>query len=410
MHSVVRGLLGCVDSENLVRRGLCLVGCATVLWFVCSTGVAGASGWSIEPTPNPAGASLSGLLGVSCTRASSCTAVGFSQLSSGPFVTLAERWNGISWEIQPTPNPAGSPASALHGVSCTDASDCMAVGNQETSGLNDLTLAEHWDGSSWEIESTPTPAGPPSQGVLLDSVSCPKPGACTAVGYATTTAGELTLAEDWDGSRWTIEPTPNPAGTTFDGFGGVSCTGPSACTAVGNYVASTGEHTLAERWNGNGWEIQPTPNPAGALVSGLTGVSCPSQRTCTATGFYETSTGTYQTLAERWNGSLWEIQPTPNPAGTPNASLSGVSCPKRRACTAVGNYETTPNTFATLAERSDRKRWQIQPTPNPSAPATGGLNGVSCPDLRACVAVGSYFTSLALTTQQTLAESYSSEP
>jgi hypothetical protein len=46
-------------------------------------------------------------------------------------VTLAERWNGISWTVQSTPNPAhGDPGSERHlnAVSCTSSGVCTAVG------------------------------------------------------------------------------------------------------------------------------------------------------------------------------------------------------------------------------------------------------------------------------------------
>jgi hypothetical protein len=62
------------------------------------------------------------------------------------------------------------------------------------------------------------------------------------------------------------------------------------------------------------------------------------------------------TLAERWNGSGWEIQPTPNPAGATDLNLAGVSCPTRRACTAVGTYFTGTGIQLTLAEGFSSKR------------------------------------------------------
>jgi hypothetical protein len=44
-----------------------------------------------------------------------------------------------------------------------------------------------------------------------------------------------TLAEIWDGSHWTIQPTPNPADSHGSEFYDISCTSPTDCTAVGNY-------------------------------------------------------------------------------------------------------------------------------------------------------------------------------
>jgi hypothetical protein len=73
------------------------------------------------------------------------------------------------------------------------------------------------------------------------------------------------------------------------------------------------DRELAERWNGTTWTIQPTPNPQGGQVEGLFGVSCRSNSAYTAVGnnFFQPSTGNPKSLAERWNGSAWTIQPTP---------------------------------------------------------------------------------------------------
>ena len=354
-----------------------------------SAGVAAAdSGWSLQPTPNPVG-TASSLLGVSCTSSSACTAVGLSESTSVPkATTLAERWNGSTWEIQPTPDPAGTTSPVLRGVSCTSPSACTAVGFAQSATGVITTLAERWNGSTWEIQPTPNPVG--SSISLLYGVSCTSSSTCIATGEFDS----QTLAERWDGRTWEILPTPNPS-ATFNEFRAVSCTSANACTAVGDYSASTAVQTLAERWNGRNWEIQPTPSPAAAGYSTLLGVSCAKRRACTAVGTYFDRTGAEFMLAEGSHRSTWEIQPIANPADATRSSLSGVSCLTRRACTAVGSYDTSPpgtgTAFAgnaTLAERSHGSSWEIQPTPNPATTTTINLAGVSCATLRTCTAVG----------------------
>jgi hypothetical protein len=95
--------------------------------------------FALQTTPNP-GATLSALTGVSCTGASSCTAVGYYTNTSGFTVTLAEAWSGTSWAVQTTPNPSIATASLLYAVSCTAATTCTAVGRYNN-GVQ-LTLAE----------------------------------------------------------------------------------------------------------------------------------------------------------------------------------------------------------------------------------------------------------------------------
>src|SRR5205823_6314005 len=149
---------------------------------------------------------------------------------------------------------------------------------------------------------------------------------CTAVGSSDDTNSAVygTLAERWNGSSWAIQPTPNPSGVYGSRLSGVSCSSASGCTAVGGYVTSSGiEVTLAERWNGTIWAIQPTPNPTGAKSSQLAAVSCNSASACAGVGTYTNSSGTQVPLAERWNGTSWAIQMTPNLTSFQHSELSG---------------------------------------------------------------------------------------
>jgi hypothetical protein len=263
---------------------------------------------------------------------------------------LAEAWNGTSWTIQPTPNAAGALDSFLVAVSCTSPTECTAVGGYNNSSGQEETLAETWDGTAWTIQPTPNPAG--SLGSDLSGVSCTSATACTAVGAAAmNNVGSATLAEVWNGTTWSIQPTPNPAGAYNSPLIGVSCTSNAACTAVGHYHNGGGNPlTLAEAWNGATWAIEPTPNPAGAQGSLLSNVSCTSATACTAVGYYMDGGGNRLTLAQTWDGKAWADQPTAEPTGSQGSSLQAVSCTSATACTAVGNYATTSGQL-TLAER-----------------------------------------------------------
>jgi hypothetical protein len=279
---------------------------------------------------------------VSCTSTTACTAVGYFFNSANHLVTMAEHWNGTNWTIQPTPNPAGATGSQLYSVSCTSITACTAVGYFMNSVGTHLTLAERWNGTSWSLQTTPNPTGAMSSDLL--GIRCTSTTACSAVGnYYNRSGTQLTLAERWNGTTWAVRTTPNPTGASSSALLDVSCTSATACTAVGNYNNRSGTRlTLAERWNGTGWAIQPTANLAGADFTQLSGVSCTSSMACTAVGDGGSNSGTAVTLAERWNGANWAIQPTPNPAGSTQSSLGAVSCTLTTACTAVGAH--TPAT------------------------------------------------------------------
>jgi hypothetical protein len=140
----------------------------------------------------------------------------------------------------------------------------MAVGSflgriKGTSAFQTFTLAEQWNGTKWQIRTTPTPG---SSG-FLGGISCPAPAACMSVGSWTDPIGEssFTLAEAWNGTSWGILNSPDPLGATNSGLSGVSCTSPASCMAVGDFIGTGNGMTLAESWNGTRWSVVKTPRP-----------------------------------------------------------------------------------------------------------------------------------------------------
>jgi len=319
-----------------------------------------------QPVPDTSGQTGSTLYQVSCWSAIACVAAGDHYNSTGLAVTLAERWNGRHWSLQQTPYPSGSMGSHLLGVSCWPAGGCVGVGWYfDHSGVQ-VTLAEGWNGHRWAIRQTPDPAG--AQASVLQGVSCRSATACVAVGtYSDGTGLGVTLAERWNGHRWAIQPTPSPSGSTGTVLTAVSCPA-AACVAVGYSDISNIDVTLAERWNGHHWALQHTPDPAGAQANTLLGVSCESATACMAAGNYSSSSLAELTLAERWNGHQWAIQPTPNPAAARGSGLQGLSC-RSTGCTATGGYTNSSLAEVTLAERWNGHHWALQRTPNPPAAA-----------------------------------------
>jgi len=91
--------------------------------------------------PNPASSPDNELLGVSCTSPHRCVAVGYF-ISDPAAGTLAESWNGTSWAIQATPQPASDIDASLASVSCTSAGGCTAAGYSVNRSPDYRTLAD----------------------------------------------------------------------------------------------------------------------------------------------------------------------------------------------------------------------------------------------------------------------------
>jgi hypothetical protein len=321
--------------------------------------VATAQAWSLQDQ------NLKGeLRATSCTSSTACVAVGTTPNDSNAATTFAETWGAGAWSAKETE----SVGVELNGVSCTSVNACTAVGHANGS------LAERWNGTTWTIQSTPNPAGWKS--VSLSGVSCPTATACTAVGYYVNSSGVTeTLAESWNGTTWTIQATPNVAGKERSQLNGVSCTSATSCIAVGYSSTGSTKSALAESWNGTAWTIQTTPTEA----LELNGVSCTSATACTAVGGQR---------AVRWNGTTWTIQAVPTPVGAVRFSLLGVSCATATSCTAVGFSEKS-SVWSALAETWNGTAWSVQETSSPGS-ALNVLFGVSCTSASVCTAVGTY--------------------
>jgi hypothetical protein len=156
-----------------------------------------------------------------------------------------------------------------------------------------------WNGTEWKLQTLTDPKEA-AQSTLLDVACTPTPNRCTAVGgWKNSALEQFTMAYRFDGSTWTLQSTPNPSGSIASVFQEVSCATETSCAAAGSWVSGGGgsNQTLAEDWNGTSWSIQGTPNPAGASFSAFFGVSCRST-SCHAVGWSRSVLGVDTTLSE----------------------------------------------------------------------------------------------------------------
>lgn len=368
---------------------------------------ASSSKWEIQSTPNPFPSPPSPedwaeLDNIGCISATSCMAVGNYGTSTtvppGPS-PFAEWWDGSRWAATPMPNPTPYWGSKVGGISCPSKRTCIAVGTERVD-LPDYSqpqsstgFAERWNGRSWSVMATPNPlprgdGGSSLRAAGLAGVDCPTSNECIAVGnYSNGDGHGFTFALRWDGLRWRVQRTPEPA----DGgmLGAVSCTSSTSCIAAGSTSWAVGDKPFVERWNGHRWNIQPLPNPAKGVLTTLDDISCASAKWCTVVGNYGIN-GRYVSLAERWNGKRWRVQATPHPGY--QSYLGRVACASSEACTAVGfsNQSKSSDIGQPLVDRWNGHRWSVQATPVPEGASGAGVNGVACTSSTSCTAVGSY--------------------
>jgi hypothetical protein len=305
-----------------------------------------------------------------------------------------------SWSIVTTPNTSPTQENQLLGVSCPTTTFCVAVGHAKNASDIDQTLIQTYDGSNWSIVPSPNTS------TLLDNdlaeVSCTSTTSCIAVGTAMSpTHFAQTLVEKFDGVNWSIMSSPNTSPTQPQFLNGLTCQSATLCVAVGAYEIVPGlTQTLVLTYNGTDWAITPSPNSSDTEVNILGTVSCASATNCVAVGtFFGATAG--RTLIETYDGTSWVITPSPNTSDTEANTLNGVSCVSPTACEAVGNFADSDFTLHTLVETFDGTSWAITPSPNTS----DTLLSVSCTSSTSCVAAGN--TGKPAPVQQTLLEGLS---
>ena len=324
---------------------------------------AAAGPWRVLSSPN-VGSLSNAFGGVAALSRDDAWAVGTTQEEGGTdFHTLAEHWDGSSWSVVPSPD--GGILDRLNAVVQIAPDDAWAVGEDYNLDAQAYqTLIEHWNGSSWTIVPSP------SRGARYDSlqsVAALGPSDVWAVGVSQTsgsTIRNLTMTQHWDGNSWTIVPSPNRPQETSAWLLGVSAVASGDIWAVGF------DHTgaLAEHWNGTSWSIVNTPNPGGALGD-LTSVDAIGASDVWAVGNSRVSGEQSRTLTEHWDGHSWSIVPSPS-NGALNNFLAGVTALSGTDVWAVGTYaKQLPLGFAnrTITEHWDGDGWTIVSSPNPGS-------------------------------------------
>jgi hypothetical protein len=289
--------------------------------------------------------------------------------ASGVYQTLAESWDGASWSIVPSPNE-GAGDNELRSISCTATNNCVAVGWYVDALGQDQTLSEVWNGSAWSIVPSPNTA----VNDYLTSVSCYS-GGCAAVGYDVNASNlDQTLIETYNSSAWTLTPSPDQ-GALKNELIGVTCLEVGTCTAVGEYTdgaASDTEEALVESFDASSWAIVPTPVGLPGDDYELDSISCANASSCYAVG--QTAA-----LIEYWDGSSWSVAQYGG-----GAELNGVFCETPSNCIAVGSQ----GGFQSLVEFSDGYGWLRAASQNEGP--DNWLASVACMSLTNCVAVGNY--------------------
>ena len=326
--------------------------------------------WSIVPSPNvgePGGDFDNGLSSLAVVSPDDIWAVGAQGTYAAARSTLALRWNGLAWSIVPTPNGSNE-VNWLIGAAALASNDVWAVGYSATNppeSSTSKTLIEHWNGSAWSVVPSPNPTPPLSGGPVsnqLLGVAAVAPNNVWAVGQSTDFGAGQTLIVHWNGSSWTMVPSPHPG--TYSVLRSVSAVSANDIWAVGTYYDEGLQVTLVLHWNGSTWTIVDSPND-GPYLQELFKVRAISSSDVWAVGYHLAVFGfdqVFQTSIFHWDGTAWSVVPSPD-VNQLNNYLWSVAGASATDAWAVGFYDTGTQ-LKSMTQHWDGTAWTVVPSPN----------------------------------------------
>jgi len=373
----------------------------------------------IAPPSGAAVPNMATLHAVACPLTGGCWGVGDFQLPgelTQPMVVLRSlgHWGKAS-SIQLPSGTYSKGYASLSAVSCATATTCVAVGTYNQLPMVAFEVQGRWDRARAIVLPGNAARGSARSG-YPSAVACDPRARCTLVGTYTTAAGrgrsfraaavvvgsdaELSPGEALPFSELQSSLGAGPEGVSL---GGLSCSGPLRCTAVGSASVRNGSTSVpvVETEVRGTWAapvaapLPPTVAPRTA-VAWLSGLACPTLATCVAVGGIQTAAGgDARALVDVLAAGHWHSS-TPPPVAQ---VLKQVSCAGDRYCVAVGVVSTLPDMSFVSSESAVVATGSIAgltaasvvrlPSGGPGSANRRVLQSVACVPSAMCTAVGS---------------------
>ncbi len=272
--------------------------------------------------------------------------------SVGDFLSI--RFDGKSWAAFSLAQPQGSPN--VPGIAAVSPTNVWAVG-EKVSGSHFASLIEHFDGTKWTI--VPSPQF--TSGSELVKVLAISANDIFAVGdFNTDKLQSAPLVEHYDGTKWTVVAKPR----LRKGETGI-LTGIAAISDRDIWATGTGLLGAAVVFHFDGQSWSRIPFPLSKKVNQLSRPTVISTNDVWVVGDFTGNDLVNHTLTAHWDGKAWKVVPSPDGGGPGSGNLlTGVSAISTTDVWASGFASDPQLGFLNLVEHWDGTRWKISPIPS----------------------------------------------
>lgn len=251
---------------------------------------------------------VASVLSVSCGSPGDCSAGGEYTDATGAVQAFVVNESAGAWgnaiELPGTAALNVGGEAFVVSVSCTASGVCGLGGEYTDANKQSQSFVADETGGTWggaqEVTGVNTPAG----GSLLNSISCTRPGDCSAGGaYEDSSSNaQAYVVDEVDGSWGSSIEVPNTSPLNAGGAAtveSVSCASPGYCSAGGFFSdgSNSSQAFVVNEVDGSWGDALEVPNTSSLNADGdasVDWISCGSDGACAVGGFYEDATQAYQ--------------------------------------------------------------------------------------------------------------------
>jgi hypothetical protein len=395
------GVWSAFELASQYAAGVTSLGCPSDgICYLTVDGLAGlvemnGTTFSAAPVELPSGSSIASIGSLSCPTFGTCIATG--TVTEGPGTAAAVLVDeGGTWSAVVIPQPAAAPTGMVLHLqlgACDPTGECVVLGDDYAGdGGVDIAVdaSGSASGSSWTSSLAPTPAPSSSfpVGTIFDWLQCPSSGQCVAGGKVDYEVGgeggsmetQTFMLYDSQGT-WSLSSASDAvAPVQGSSWPLISCSSVTYCASVSEYDSSNS----AVVGGVQGWDYESL-----ALDDSSAAISCVDGGTCAAIDI--SSVGVSQAFVQSTPGGNWALAPIANPyvQGSPDASISSISCVSASSCAAAGTT-ATPGLTSLVLYSMVNGTWSaaLAPLPTGASPYPPLID--CAPDGSGCVADDTY--------------------